>query len=308
MNWAAIRFDWNQVRAFLATAEEGSLSAAARALGLTQPTLGRQVAALEEHLGVPLFERVGKALVLTPSGQLLVEHVREMGAAAERLSLVASGQVQSVEGVVRITATEMMSAFALPQLVRQMREAEPGLVLEIVATNSLSDLRRREADIAIRNTEPTDPDLIAKRIRDDTGGIYASEDLIARMKPIRTLSDLAHAPLIGFDENDGFIEALAKRGAPVGRDNIVALSKNHFVHWELARAGVGLGVNSTNIGDRTPGMMRLLEDELTFTFPIWLVAPRELRTSRRVRLVFDALAEHVKAVPPRFQGPAEMTA
>lgn len=307
MNWAAIRFDWNQVRAFLATAEEGSLSAAARALGLTQPTLGRQVTALEEHLGVPLFERVGKSLILTPSGQLLVEHVRDMGEAAERLSLVASGQVQSVEGVVKITATEMMSAFALPSLVRDLREREPGLILEIVATNSLSDLRRREADIAIRNAEPTDPDLIAKRIRDDTGGLYASENLIERMKPIRTMADLAHAPLIDFDESDQFIEAFAARGAPVGRENIVARSKNHFVHWELARAGVGIGVNSTIVGDRTPGMVRLLEEELTFTFPIWLVAPRELRTSRRVRIVFDALAEHLKASPPRVQAPARMS-
>ena len=122
MNWQSISFDWNQVRAFLVTAEEGSFSAAARALGLTQPTLGRQVAALEGHLGVTLFERVGRSLSLTQSGLELLDHVREMGDAAGRISLTASGQSQRIEGQVCITATDVVSIYLLPDALKQLRK------------------------------------------------------------------------------------------------------------------------------------------------------------------------------------------
>lgn len=293
MNWDAIKFDWNQVRAFLATAEEGSLSAAARALGLTQPTLGRQVTALEDDLGVPLFERVGKSLVLTPAGDLLAKHVREMGQAAERLSLAASGQVHAVEGTVRISATEMMSVYLLPEIVAALRVAHPALVIDVVSTNDLSDLRRREADIAIRNAEPTDPEMFARRIRMDQGALYASKELLDQIGPIETAEDLRTAPMVDFDDQHQLMTGLSARQLPVGASNVVALSKSHVVHWELVKRGVGIGANATSIGDRTPGVVRLLPDTLTFEYPVWLVAPRELKTSRRVRIVFDTLAEYL---------------
>ena len=293
MNGAESDFDWNQVRAFLATVEEGSLSAAARVLKLTQPTVGRQVSALEERLGVPLFERVGKSLELTPSGQELAEHVREMGAAAARLSLAASGQVQSVEGIVKITATEMASAFVLPAVVKELRESHPGLVLEIIATNSLSDLRRREADIAVRNTEPKDLDLIGKRVRSDHGGLFASESLVAEYGPFRTMADLRDVPMIGIGDDDGVIDALQGIGAPVSVSQVVVRSRSHLVHHELTCRGLGIGVNNVTIGESTPGLVRILPDDVDFEYPIWLVAPRELKTSRRVRIVFDTLARHL---------------
>jgi DNA-binding transcriptional LysR family regulator len=291
MNWQAVNFDWNQVRAFLATVEEGSLSAAARVLGLTQPTLGRQVTALEERLGVTLFERAGRSLILTPAGQELADHVRAMGEAATRLSLAASGQSTSVEGRVKVTASEMYSAYVLPELLGPLRRAHPGLVVEIVATNSLSDLRRREADIAVRNTQPTDPDLIARRMPDQRGGLYATPELIAEYGPFETLADLARAPLIGFGSDGEYLSVLQGRGAPVTEANIVALSESHLVHWELARKGLGLGVNAANVGRAEPELRPVLHDLMSFEFPVWLVAPQELKTSRRVRIVFDALAD-----------------
>ena len=291
MNWQAVNFDWNQVRAFLATVEEGSLSAAARVLGLTQPTLGRQVTALEERLGVTLFERAGRSLILTHAGQELVDHVRAMGEAATRLSLAASGQSTSVEGRVKVTASEMYSAYVLPELLGPLRRAHPGLVVEIVATNSLSDLRRREADIAVRNTQPTDPDLIARRMPDQRGGLYATPELIAEYGPFETLADLERAPLIGFGSDGEYLSVLQGRGAPVTEANIVALSESHLVHWELARKGLGLGVNGANVGASEPVLRPVLHDLMSFEFPVWLVAPQELKTSRRVRIVFDALAD-----------------
>jgi DNA-binding transcriptional LysR family regulator len=164
MDWRSVNFDWNRARAFLVTAEEGSLSAAARALNLTQPTLGRQVAALEQELGVALFEHSGRGLELTPSGIDLVEHVRAMGDAASRLSLSASGQSKSLEGNICMTATEVTAAFALPPIIAKLRRIEPGIEIELIASNSTSDLKRREADIAIRSFRPTQRDLIAKKV------------------------------------------------------------------------------------------------------------------------------------------------
>ncbi|MEO1204597.1 MAG: LysR family transcriptional regulator, partial [Pseudomonadota bacterium] len=158
MDWRSIAFDWNRARAFLVTAEEGSLSAAARALNMTQPTLGRQVTALEEELGVALFERGGRGLEPTPTGLALLEHVRTMGNAASRLSLAASGQSMAIDGTVRISATEATAAFALPPVLTRLRQAEPGIHVEIVASNDQSDLKRREADIAVRAIRPGQPD------------------------------------------------------------------------------------------------------------------------------------------------------
>ena len=137
MDWRSVTFDWNRARAFLVTAEEGSLSSAARALGMAQPTLGRQVTALEQELGVALFERVGRGLALTPSGLELVEHVRAMGDAARRVSLTASGRSQSIEGTICITATEVYAAFVLPPIAEKLRRSAPGITVEIVASTVL---------------------------------------------------------------------------------------------------------------------------------------------------------------------------
>lgn len=296
MNWSAIDFDWNQVRAFLATIEEGTLSAAARALGQTQPTLGRQVTALEEELGVTLFERSGRQLIPTPAALEMAEHVRAMGEAATRLSLVASGQSTSIEGLVKITATEMYSAFVLPDLIADMTERHPGLVIEIIATNSLSDLRRREADIAIRNAEPTDPDLIVRKIRDDSGGMTATRDFVARHGPFESLDDLAGVPFLGFGSATEILPPLQARGVPITEKDIVARSESHLVHLAMVRRGLGIGLNAWAVCDLLPDLVPVLREELSFEFPIYLVAPQELRTNRRVRIVYDALVAHLKAL------------
>src|SRR5690606_33765921 len=159
MDWRTVRFDWNRARAFLVSAVEGSFSAAARALGLTRPTIGRQVAELEQALGVCLFARSGDKLDLTAAGRGLIEHVREMGEAATRVSLAATGQSLSIEGTVCITASELIAAYLLPKVVAELRARHPAIEIEIVASNSARDLRRREADIAVRNFQPKEADL-----------------------------------------------------------------------------------------------------------------------------------------------------
>ena len=295
MDWRSVKFDWNRARAFLVTAEEGSLSAAARALGMAQPTLGRQVSALEAELGVVLFERVGRGLTLTPSGLELVEHVRAMGDAANRVSLTASGQSQSIEGTVSITATEITSAYLLPPIVARLREREPGIAIEVVASNSIRDLRRREADIAIRSVRPTDPDLVAKRLNDVVVRLYASDAYLARVGALDGPEDMAKATFIGFHDNERYMEALNERGMNLTAKNFAVTSASHLVHWELVKHGMGIGVMIEEVGDAEPQVRRATPWFDPFVIDVWLVAHRELNTSRRVRLVFDWLADELLA-------------
>lgn len=291
MDWRAVNFDWNRARAFLVTAEEGSLSAAARALGLAQPTLGRQVAALEEELGVALFERAGRGLTLTPAGLDLLEHVRSMGEAAGRVSLAATGRSQEIAGMVTISAGEAYAAFLLPPILARLRQAHPGIRIEIVATNAMSDLRRREADVAIRNARPSDPELIARKIRDDEARLYAAPRYLQCIGPIHGPEDLSQADFMGFDESSALREALSAAGLTLTRDNFTVLSGSHLVQWECVKQGVGIGLMPAAIGDAEPAVRQVLPDLPPIRFPVWLTAHRELRTSRRIRLVFDLLAE-----------------
>lgn len=295
MDWRTIRFDWNRARAFLVTAEEGSFSAAAKALGMTQPTLGRQVDALEQELGVALFERIGRGLMLTPSGLELIEHVRAMGEAASGLSLAASGQMQGLEGNVAISASEITAVGLLPPIIARLRREYPGLGLEIVPSNEAVDLRRREADIAIRNFRPTQNDLIARKIRDDFGHLYATPEYIDSIGNPQTTADLSHAQFIGFTPQTRaeMIERFPEFGIQIDASNMAVLAGNHTTHWELCKQGLGIGIVPQKLGDSEPLVRRVLPDATPMTFPVWLTTHRELRTSRRVRVVFDVLAEEL---------------
>lgn len=293
MDWRSVKFDWNRARAFLVTAEEGSLSAAARALGMAQPTLGRQVDALEDELGVILFERVGRGFTLTPSGQELLEHVRAMGEAANRVSLTASGHSQSIEGTICIAASEIYAAMVLPPILAKLRRAEPGIHIEIVASSKPSDLLRREADIAIRNFQPTEPDLIARKVRDIPARLYAAPDYLERLGNPRLPYDLRGADFIGIDTSGVFLKGLNALGFNLTQRNFPIVTENYLVMWELVKRGLGIGIQDGTIGDAEPLVRRVLPDLEPLTFPVWLVAHRELHTSRRVRVVFDLLAEEL---------------
>ena len=289
--------DWNQLKAFLETAETGSLSAAARKLGLTQPTLSRQVAAIEQRMGVSLFERVGKAMALTATGLDLLEHARAMGAAAEALGLAASGRSQAVGGVVSVSATDAVAAHLLPPLVRQLREKEPGITIEVISSNALSDLLRREADIAIRHVKPEQPDLIARLIRQTAANFYASEDWVKVHGHPRQAEAAADLPFVGFDRSGHFLAYLRQHGLPLSEANFSCYAEHSMANWALVRQGMGVGAMMDEIAGDTPGIIRVLDDVPPVIFPIWLVTHRELRTSRRIRVVFEALAQGLASGP-----------
>lgn len=294
MNWQSISFDWNQARAFLATAEEGSLSAAARALGQTQPTLSRQVAALERDLGVTLFERVGRSLSLTQAGHGLLDHCRAMGEAAGQVSLVAAGQAQAVEGHVSITATNWTATYHLPVVLERLREVAPGISITVIASNDIRDLRRREADIAIRHVRPDEPDLIAKLIGETTAHLYATTAYLDRHGRPKTMADLAAAAFIGFEHPERLLPLFNSLGAPLTADNFKLTSASGTVILALLQRGLGIAPLPEEIAALVPDLERVLPDVELATIPTWLVTHRELHTSRRIRLVFDVLADWLR--------------
>lgn len=283
--------DWNQLKAFLETAETGSLSAAARKLGLTQPTLSRQVAAIEQRMGVTLFERVGKAMALTRTGMDLLEHARAMGAAAEALSLAATGRSQAVDGVVSVSASDAVAAHLLPPLVRELHEQEPGIAIEVISSNALSDLLRREADIAIRHVKPDQPELIARLVREATASFYASEDWVKLHGHPRSAEQAALLPFVGADRSGQFLAYLKQHGLPLTEANFSCYADHSVAHWALVQQGMGIGAMMDDMARDAPGIVRVLDDVPPVRFPIWLVTHRELRTSRRIRVVFEALAK-----------------
>ncbi|MEP3278726.1 MAG: LysR family transcriptional regulator [Stappiaceae bacterium] len=291
MDWQAVTFDWNQVRAFLATAEEGSFSAAARALGQTQPTLGRQVAGLEEDLGVTLFERVGRGLTLTPAGLELLDHVRAMGDAAARLSLAASGQSQSVEGCVRITAVDLMAAYTLPPVFKRLQAIAPRLEIDVVASNDIRDILRREADIAVRHVRPDQPELIARLVQEAEGYFYASTAYLDRRGRPENVAALKDHDFISYGNADELIAFAEPLGVSLSSDNFRLGSASGMVAWEFVRQGMGISPMSRQVGEVTAGVERVLPDMDPVIFPVWLITHRELHTSRRIRLVYDALAD-----------------
>ena len=290
MDWRGVKFDWTKARGFLVAAEEGSLSAAARALGLAQPTLGRQVEGLEQELGVVLFERVGRGLRLTPQGLELLEHARAMGEAAGRLSLAAVGQAQEVAGTIAISASETYATHLLPPLLAELRAAHPGIRTEIVVTNAASDLRRREADIAIRSFRPTEPDLIARKVADCDAALYAAPAYLDRLGPVRKLAHLSAADFIDLDRDGMLMKGLNAVGLTLEPGNFPLMTDSYNVMWALVRQGIGIGVLDTLVGDADPGVVRVPPGKPLFTFPMWLVAHREVMTSRRIRIVYDLLA------------------
>lgn len=297
MNWYSLNFDWNHIRAFLATAELGTLSAAATALNSTQPTLSRQVSALESELKITLFERVGQRLVLTKSGLELLTYAREMGNQALALSLAASGRSQQLEGKVVVSAGELTATYILPKIIAKIRSAEPGIHIEVVVTNEPSDLKRREADIAIRSFHPKQNDLIAKKVGDEVIWLYGSEDYLSTLSAISSYSTLEDIQMIGFDQTSSVTDILNQQGWNLSKQNFPIITPFQLLQLELCKEGQGLIFYPEQMGDIEPKLKRAFENMgPVMTLPVWLVCHQELRTSARVRCVFDFLSAELEKI------------
>lgn len=291
MNWTSISFDWNQARSFLAVAEEGSLSAAASVLKVTQPTITRQLAALEAELGVTLFERTGRTVSLTQAGLDLLDHVRTMAEGANMMSLAASGKSQAIEGQVRVTASDMTAAYLLPPILDRLHALAPNLQIEIAADNSVRDLLLREADIAVRHLRPEQPNLFARLACEDPMRFYAVSKYQETYGNPELGEGISSHQFVSFGDFERVAGYLKRIGLDLGRKNFRYASNSQLVEWEIARNGHAVAIMTDRIASKFPEFRPVLTEIEPFKLPVWLVAHRELQTSRRIRLVFDVLAE-----------------
>lgn len=231
--------------------------------------------------------------MLTQPGLELLDHVRAMGEAASRISLTATGQSQAIEGRVRISASDSVAAYLLPGALERLQRVAPGIEVEIIVSNELSDLRRREADIAVRHVRPTEPELIARLVRDSVAHIYAAPAYLGRHGRPRSVKDLTGALFVGIDRSERTVEVLRQHGLNVTGRNFRLFCANTLVGWELVKRGLAIGVMVREVAALTPGVERILPEFEPIPVPVWLTTHRELHTSRRIRLVYDLLAEEM---------------
>jgi DNA-binding transcriptional LysR family regulator len=283
-------FDWSLMRSFLAVIETGSLLAAARQLRVSQPTLGRHVAELERQLGTMLFERTGRGLVATSAARSIADQARAMADNAEAIGRTLTGQSKQLSGTVRITASETVATHLLPPLLARFRERETGIAIEIIASNAVSNLLRREADIAVRMVRPTQASLVARRVGEVRIGAYARKDYLRRRGVPGKPGEMRHHDLIGLDRDDSIIRSFAALGHRIERDSFVIRSDDHLVLWQALCAGLGIGFAATWLADRESSLERVLPDLPMPTLPVWLAVHREIRSSARIRALYDFLA------------------
>jgi len=301
MNWQAISYDWNQVRTFLATVEEGSFSGAARALKSTQPTVSRQISDLESALGITLFERSVRGPTLTEAGRDLLGHVRAMGEAATLISMAAEGHSLDVSGEVTITAPDLLSAAVLPMVLAPLRQMSPGIRLRIVSSNDLQNLLQRESDIAIRHVRPEQPELTARHVGDFRANLYASNDYLERAGRPRTPREVADHDFVGTPDPVRLLAPLQNQGIPLRPENFVMTSDSGVVVWELLKAGYGISMLPEVLCEAELNLEKVLPSLHSLEFPIWLVAHRELQTSKRIRIVFDHLVRELGEAARKFR-------
>jgi DNA-binding transcriptional LysR family regulator len=284
-------FNWSLVRSFLAALDQGTLLGAARVVKTSQPTVGRHIAELESQLGIVLFERTGRGLVPTPMALELAQAARAMEAGALQLTRTLSGAQAQTRGTVRITASVPVAVQLLPPVLTRMRQVLPDIDVELVSSNQVTNLLRREADIAVRMVRPEQGSLVAKKIGNVGLGAYAHKQYLARKAVLRNPTDLLKHDLIGSDTDTSILQGFAAMGYPVGRDAFSFRSDDFIVQWQAVRAGLGVGFVADYMVRGEPDVLPVLKGALKVAaLPMWLAVHREVRTSKRIRAVFDFLA------------------
>ncbi|WP_075791532.1 LysR family transcriptional regulator [Massilia putida] len=284
--------EWELYRALLGVLREGSLSGAARALGVAQPTVGRHVAALEAALGLVLFTRSQTGLLPTEAAFALRPHAEAMESTAAALERAASGLRDGLEaaaGTVRISVSEVVGVEVMPAVVAGLAAAHPALKVELVLSNRVHDLLQREADIAVRMTAPRQEQLVARRVGAIELGFHAHPGYLERRGTPATLDDLASHALIGYDRPTPFVRQAAKGLPAYARDRFTLRTDSDVAQLALIRAGAGIGVCQVPLAARAPTLVRVLADAFTFRLDTWVTMHEDLRASPRCRIAFDAL-------------------
>jgi DNA-binding transcriptional LysR family regulator len=281
--------DWGLYRSFLSVLRTGSLSAAARVEGLTQPTVGRHVDSLEKALGVSLFVRSQHGLLPTEAALELQPYAESLEATAAALVRAAVGRA-GTRGTVRITASEVVGAEVLPPILTRLHEAHPGLVIELVLSNRTDDLLQREADIAVRMVRPTQQALVVRHVGDIELGLHARRDYLERRGMPSTIAELRDHTLIGFDHENAFIRSVRAGGFAVERGMFALRSDSDLAQLAALRAGFGIGVCQVGLARRSADLVRVMAKSFSFKLEVWIAMHSDLRSSARCRVVADALA------------------
>lgn len=281
---------WELYRSFLAVMREGSLSGAARMLGMTQPSLGRHVRELEEALGVSLFARSPQGLSPTDLAHALLPHAQAMASASMALRRAAGTRHDQMSGVVRIAASEVIGVEVLPPMLAMFRERHPGVVVELSLSSQLENLLRRDADIAIRMGRPTQEALVARHVGNIALGLYAHKRYVKKHGRPDAIAALASHALIGFDRETPYIRAMRPAGMPYTREHFALRTDNDLAALAALRAGYGIGFCQCGIAQREPALLRLLGDSVQLAMETWVVMHEDLRRSALMRALYDHLA------------------
>ncbi len=286
-------FDWTLIRSFVAVLDAGSLMGAARKLGAQQPTLSRHIAELESQLGVALFERTGRGVVPTAAALRIAAAAREMEGGAVALRQALDSQRNQTEGSVRISASQVVATLILPPIVAALQRDEPGIQIEVVASDAITNLLRREADIAVRMVRPTQSSLVAKKLADVPIVACAHQSYLERAGIPKRPEDLFKHRLVGADRSDAIIRGFAAMGYSVTKENFVVRSDDNVVTGQMIAAGCGIGFAAAYNLRHWPGVVPLLPMLKIPPLPCWLAVHREIRGSAIVRRVYDFLAERL---------------
>jgi len=300
--------DWDHYQSLQAVLRTGSLSAAARGLNLTQPTVGRHIEQLEQALGLPLFTRSPQGLKPTDFALRLTPYLETMAAAAQAALREASGEVDQAAGVVRVAASEVIGGEVLPAILTAFHEQHPQVAVELTLSNRNEDLLRREADIAVRMARPTQAALVARRIGAVRLGLYAHRRYVDAHGAPQTPEQLAALSLIGFDRAAPInIEGLSLAGMPLSRELFSFRTDHDLAQLAAVRAGFGVGVFQHGVARRDPELIPILPDQFALELETWVVMHEDLKASRRMRLMFDHLAAALSDYVASTQTPAEVT-
>lgn len=282
---------WDLYRTFAAVLREGSLSAAARVLGLTQPSVARHIEALERAVGGTLFLRSQRGLSPTDRALALQPYAEDLVATSAALLRIASADQGEIAGTVRITASEVVAAEHLPCLLAAIRRRYPRLSFELVASDAVDDLLQRRADIAIRMVEPTQQALVARKLGVMPLGLYAHRDYLELRGQPKTIAELVGHYLIGVDSSGSLARAVLNALPGVDHSDFALRVDNTVIHLSAIRAGFGIGICQVLIAALDSKLERVLPDAFSFDLPLWIVMHEDLRSNRRYRTVFDALVE-----------------
>ncbi len=287
------RFDWSLVRSFLAVLDAGSLMGAARQLQAQQPTLSRHVAELEAQLGTPLFERTGRGVTPTAAALAMADAARQMEAGADALSRSLFKQRELDVGTVRIAASQVAAAWLLPPVLAALQQTEPGISVELVASNQITNLLRREADIAVRMLRPAQSSLVVRKLGEVAVGAYAHRSYLKRAGTPRRPEELVAHRLIGYDRDETILRGFAKMGFKVKREDFAFRTDDQVSYASLVAAGAGIGFLGHFSVRSLPDVQRVLPQLAIPPLPCWLAVHREIRASKLVRRVYDFLAEAI---------------